>query len=115
MSVLTPRDMESIVVIRSTDHKGITSNKVGHAPFVKEWWDERVGAGCSEPCPLMPEAGIRVGGALYQRPYIRETMHSALNLYCTIRAQLISATRGRASQPKVLAMATDCSATCQQG
>ena len=23
-----------------------------------------------------------------QRPYIRETMHSALNLYCTIRAQL---------------------------
>ena len=34
-----------------------------------------------------------------QRPYIRETMHSALNLYCTLRAQLISATRGRASQP----------------
>ena len=34
---------------------------------------------------------------------------------CTISAQLISATRGRASQPKVLAMATDCSATCQQG
>ena len=51
----------------------------------------------------------------YQRPYIRETMHSALNLQCTLRAQLISATRGRASQPKVLAMATDCSATCQQG
>ena len=51
----------------------------------------------------------------YQRPYIRETMHSALNLQCTIRTQLISATRGRASQPKVLAMATDCSATCQQG
>ena len=51
----------------------------------------------------------------HQRPYIRETMHSALNLSCTIRAQLISATRGRASQPKVLAMATDCSATCQQG
>ena len=41
--------------------------------------------------------------------------HSALNLLCTIRAQLISATRGRASQAKVLAMATDCSATCQQG
>ena len=52
---------------------------------------------------------------IYQRPYIRETMHSALNLQCTIRAQLISATRGCASQPKVLAMATDCSATCQQG
>ena len=34
---------------------------------------------------------------------------------CIITAQLISATRGRASQPKVLAMATDCSATCQQG
>ena len=34
---------------------------------------------------------------------------------CTIRAQLISATRGRASQPKVSAMATDCSVTCQQG
>ena len=50
-----------------------------------------------------------------QRPYNRETVHPALNLYCTIRAQLISATRGRASQPKVLAMATDCSATCQQG
>ena len=48
-------------------------------------------------------------------PYITETMHSALNLYCTMRAQLISATRGRASQPKVLVMATDCSATCQQG
>ena len=27
----------------------------------------------------------------------------------------LSATRGRASQPKVLDMATDCSATCQQG
>ena len=52
---------------------------------------------------------------LRQRPYIRETMHPALNLQCTIRAQLISATRGCASQPKVLAMATDCSATCQQG
>ena len=50
-----------------------------------------------------------------QRLYIRETMHSALNLWCTIRAQLISATRGHASQPKVLVMATDCSATCQQG
>ena len=50
-----------------------------------------------------------------QRPYMRETMHSALNLECTIRAQLTSATRGRASQPKVLAMATDCSVTCQQG
>ena len=50
-----------------------------------------------------------------QRPYIRETMHSPLNLKCTIRARLISATRGRASQPKVLAMATDCSATCQLG
>ena len=50
-----------------------------------------------------------------QRPYIRETVHSALNLSCTIRAQIISATRGCASQPKVLAMATDCSATCQQG
>ena len=50
-----------------------------------------------------------------QRPYIRETMHSALNLKCFIRVQLISATRGRASQPKVLAMVTDCSATCQQG
>ena len=50
----------------------------------------------------------------FQRPYIREEMHSALNLLCTIRAQLISATRGRVSQPKVLAMATDCSTTCQQ-
>ena len=50
-----------------------------------------------------------------QRPYIRETMNSALNLQCTIRAQLISATRGRTSKPKVLAMAKDCSATCQQG
>ena len=40
---------------------------------------------------------------------------SELNLKCTIRTQLISATRGRASQPEVLAMATDCSATCQQG
>ena len=50
-----------------------------------------------------------------QRPYIRKTMHSALTLSCTIRAQLISATRGRASQPKVLGMVTDCSATCQQG
>ena len=115
MSVLAPRDIESIVVIRSTDHQGIPSNKVGRGPFVKGWWDERVGAGCSEPCPLIPEAGIRVGGAVNERPYIRETMHSALNLYCITRAQLISATRGRASQPKVLAMATDCSATCQQG
>ena len=52
---------------------------------------------------------------LNQRPYIRETMHSSLNLGCIIRAQLISATRGCASQPKVLAMATDCIATCQQG
>ena len=31
------------------------------------------------------------------------------------RVQLISATRGRASQPKVLAMTAECSATCQQG
>ena len=54
-------------------------------------------------------------GRMGQRPYIRETMHSARNLSCTIRAQLISATRGHASQPKVLAMATDCIATCQQG
>ena len=46
-----------------------------------------------------------------QRPHIRETMHSALGLRCTIRAQLISATRGCASPPKVLAMATDFSAT----
>ena len=44
-----------------------------------------------------------------------------LGIFCivydvtTLREQLISATRGRASQPKVLAMATDCSATCQQG
>ena len=53
------------------------------------------------------------GRGLDQRPYARETMHSALNLKCTIRAQLISATRGHASQPKVLAMAADCSATCQ--
>ena len=60
------------------------------------------------PCLLRDGRG-------WQRPYIRETMYSALNLQCTIRAQLISATRGRASQPKVLAMATDCSATCQQG
>ena len=50
-----------------------------------------------------------------QRPYIREIIHLALNLECTIRAQLISATRRHASQPKVLVMATDCSATCQQG
>ena len=46
-----------------------------------------------------------------QRAYIRETMHSALNLLCTIREQLIAAARGLASQPKVLAMATNCSAT----
>ena len=62
--------------------------------------------------------GVREGHIVAearQRPYIRETMHSALNLKCIIRAQLISATSGRASQPKVLAMATDCSATCQQG
>ena len=32
-----------------------------------------------------------------------------------VRAQRISATRGRVSQPKVLAMATDCIAICQQG
>ena len=57
----------------------------------------------------------RVLGGGGQRPYIREMMHSALNLLRTIRAQLIFATRGRASQPKVLALATDCSATCQQG
>ena len=47
---------------------------------------------------------------LYQGDGALSTKH-----VCTIRAQLISATRGRASQPKVLAMATDCSATCQQG
>ena len=49
--------------------------------------------------------------SIYQRPYIRETMHSALNLRCTITAQLISAAKGHASQPKVSAMATDCSAS----
>ena len=32
-----------------------------------------------------------------------------------VSANPVSATRGRASQPKVLAMTTDCSATCQQG
>ena len=57
---------------------------------------------------------LSTGMILCQRPYIRETMHSALNLII-IRAQLISTTRGHTSQPKVLAMATDCSATCQQG
>ena len=67
-----------------------------------------------DPCPLA-DHGFVTRPAWNQRPYIRETMHSALNLLCTIRAQLISAIRGRASQPKVLAMATDCSATCQQG
>ena len=46
---------------------------------------------------------------------IKETMHSALNMLCIIRAQLISAARGRVIQPKVLARATDYSATCQQG
>ena len=48
-------------------------------------------------------------GDLQQRPYIRETVHSALNLQCTIRAQFISVARGHPSQSKVLAMATDCS------
>ena len=56
---------------------------------------------------------LGVGGV--QRPYTKETLHSALNLYCTIRAQLISATRRCASQPMVLAIATNCSATYQQG
>ena len=44
---------------------------------------------------------------IWQRPYIRETMHSAL--------KLISANRGRVSQPKMLSMATDCSATAGIG
>ena len=67
------------------------------------------------PSDLQWISSLITPGEMGQRLYIRETMHSALNLYCTIRTQLISATRGRASQPKVLAMATDCSATCQQG
>ena len=52
-----------------------------------------------------------------QRPYIRETVHSALNLLCIMRAHRISATRGHARQLKVLTMTltADCSATCQQG
>ena len=55
------------------------------------------------------DAQISVLGLCRDLMIIRETMHSALILYCTIKAQLISGTRGRASQPKVLAMATDCS------
>ena len=43
------------------------------------------------PTPTMWE------GEIHQRPYIKEAMHSALNLKCTIRAQLISTTRGRVS------------------
>ena len=50
-------------------------------------------------------------GHFHQSPHMREAMHSALNLWRTIRAQLISDTRGHASQPKVLAMTTDCSDT----
>ena len=44
--------------------------------------------------------GEGVEGRVYQRLYIRETIHSALNLYCTIRAQLISATRGVPVNPR---------------
>ena len=74
-----------------------------HSPYIREGNVSQEQSSCA----------MRV--RYHQRPYIRDMMHSALNLQCTIRAQLISATRGRASQPKVLAMATDCSATCQQG
>ena len=44
-----------------------------------------------------------------------ETLYYGDDALSSKPAQLISATRGRASQPKVLVMATDCSATCQQG
>ena len=43
----------------------------------------------------------------FQRLYIREMMHSALNLWCTVRAHLISTTKGCACQPKVLSMTAD--------